>query len=266
MGENIKAAWIGAGATVVAALIAAAVALYLTLSESQNALGSAKDDGIAHPSIADSKSAIGSDSASEGDSAQTAEENIDNIFIGMGKSYAKKLFGVPEVELKHEVDDSVEFNYVFEKFYLQLIFDESESLKFYSIVSRDKEFHPCIPKLNRCLGKNTFYEMSIVNGSSHKYSHTYVYSYLTSKHYGYGEYLYLGNAGNYQNYYLGFNSLGVDYGDTYPFTKYGKTDADWEDFRAKSKPNAFGIGDISQVKDDDLHYEIGPEYYTFRYR
>jgi hypothetical protein len=194
------------------------------------------------------------------------ENSLSQIFIGMGRSYADSLFGVSVVEVNHKFDKTIELNYTFQKFYLQLIFGEGGELRFYSVVSKDINFTPCIPKLGKCISEYTFYQMAEIDNLSGRHPHTYLYSYLTSKHYGYGEYLYLGNAGDYHNYYLGYNSLGVDYGDIYPFTKFGKSDSEWELFRAKHKPNSFGVGDMSSVNDDNLHYEIGPEYYTFRNR
>lgn len=259
MSDNVKAAWIGAGATVIAATIAGVVALYLGVSSPND-----KEDA---PKVS-SKAAIAVENEPNFSEKNTdkPESRIDKIFIGMGRSYANILFGVPLVERNHEFDKTLELNYMFDKFYLQLVFTKSGSLTFYSVVARDKDFSPCIPKLEKCIGQNTFSQMAKIDGFSGMYPHTYLYSYLSSKHYGYGEYLYLGNAGDYHNYYLGYNSLGVDYNNIFPFTKFGKSNSEWESFREKYKPNSFGVGDMSSVNDDNLYYEIGPEYYTFRNR
>lgn len=259
MSDNVKAAWIGAGATIIAATIAGVVALYLGVS--------APKDKEEAPKVS-SKVSIEVENKPNFSEKNTdkPESRIDKIFIGMGRPYADSLFGVPLVEINHEFDKTIELNYMFEKFYLQLVFTKSGSLTFYSVVSRDNDFSPCIPKLEKCIGQNTFSQMAKIDGFSGMHPHTYLYSYLTSKHYGYGEYLYLGNAGDYHNYYLGYNSLGVDYSNIFPFTKFGKPDSEWESFREKYKPNSFGVGDMSSVNDDNLYYEIGPEYYTFRNR
>ncbi|WNO10583.1 ETEC_3214 domain-containing protein [Teredinibacter sp. KSP-S5-2] len=262
MSDSVKAAWIGAGATVVATGITAIAGLYLGLWAPKAALESPKVSIASTGFDGESKSG---EKASSKD-IEKPENSLGKIFIGMGRSYANSLFGVPVVEVSHEFDNTLELNYMFKKFYLQLIFSKSGSLTFYSVVSRDMNFTPCIPKLEKCIGENTFSQMAEIEGFSGKYSHTYLYSYLTSKHYGYGEYLYLGNAGDYHNYYLGYNSLGADFSSIFPFTKFGKSDSEWELFRVKHKPNSFGVGDMSSIDDNNLHYEIGPEYYTFRNR
>jgi hypothetical protein len=256
--DTVKAAWIVAGASVVAAGIAAIAALW------------APKDKVELPKVSialqdfDGESKFGeNDSSTE---IERSENSLAKIFIGMGRSYANSLFGAPVVELNHEFDDTIELNYRFERFYLQLVFNKSGSLNFYSVVSRNKDFTPCIPKLEKCIGENTFSQMAEIEGLSGTLLHTYLYSYLTSKHYGYGEYLYLGNAGDFHNYYLGYNSLGADFSNIVPFTKFGKNDSEWKLFRAKHKPNSFGVGDMSSIDDDNLYYEIGPEYYTFRNR
>lgn len=263
MSDNVKAAWIGAGATVIAAGIAAIAALYLGLLAPENTVKSPRVDSNTPEALAvkpqTDEKAISVD-------IEKPESNLGKIFIGMGRSYADSLFGVPVVEVKHELDKTLELNYMYKKFFLQLIFSRGGSLTFYSVVSRDKDFTTCIPKLDKCIGGNTFSQMTEIEGFSGKHPHTYLYSYLTSKHYGYGEYFQLGNAGDYHNYYLGYNSLGVDYSNIFPFTKFGKSDHEWELFRAKNKPNSFGVGDMNAVDDNNLYYEIGPEYYTFRNR
>lgn len=261
MSDTVKAAWIGAGATVITALIAGVVSVYLGVW--------APKEKVAPLNVilTKAKSDTNTDNSSKDDAkiyTNTSEKNINKIFIGMGRSHAKSLFGIPLVEVNHDFNNTLEIDYSFDRFYLQLVFSKSGSLTFYSVVSKDKDFFPCIPKLGKCIGKHTFSQMTEIEGGSGRYSHTYLYSYLTSKHYGYGEYLYLGNVGNYHNYYLGYNSLGVNYSDIFPFTKYGKTNSEWELFRTTNKPNSFGVGDMSSVDDENLHYEIGPEYYTFR--
>ncbi|VVN12382.1 hypothetical protein PS634_03876 [Pseudomonas fluorescens] len=191
------------------------------------------------------------------------DSKLGSIFIGMSKPYVETLFGTPIVELKHDFEKLTETNYVFDNFYLQFIFSKSGSLQFYSVVSRAKTFMPCIPTINKCLG-NTFSNIAKVQNMNASLEHSYVYSYLTSKHYGYGEYLYLGNAGNYHNYYLGYNSLGVDYDDIRPFTLNEHNKLEWDEFRSHNMPNAFGVGNIGSISDKNLYYEIGPEFYTFR--
>lgn len=196
---------------------------------------------------------------------ENPEEKLGSIFIGMSRPYTEKLFGIPIVENFHDFNSSTEINYAFKNFYLQFIFSKSGNLQFYSLVSRSKDFTPCIPALDKCLG-NTFSKLSEIPNINASFEHNYVYSYLTSKHYGYGEYLSLGNAGNFHNYYLGYNSLGADYSNTRPFVLNEDNKQEWNFFRSKNMPNAFGVGDIGAISDDNLHYEIGPEFYTFRHR
>ncbi|WP_449106281.1 ETEC_3214 domain-containing protein [Pseudomonas mohnii] len=193
------------------------------------------------------------------------EGKLSSIFIGMSRPYVERLFGTPIVENLHDFNSSTEINYVFRKFYLQFIFSKSGSLQFYSLVSRSKDFKPCIPTIDKCLG-NTFSDISKIQNTNASFEYNYVYSYLTSKHYGYGEFFYLGNAGNFQNYYLGFNSLGADYSNISPFVLDKNNKQEWDAFRSKHMPNAFGVGDIGAISDDNLYYEIGPEFYTFRHR
>lgn len=265
MSDNIRAAWIGASATLGAAIIAGSVAIYLGVwaphGNANNGTFDRSNDSAEVP-----REEIVAEVLPVPTEKKNPEDELNNIFIGMGRSYAESLFGVAVVEIKHDFNDKIELNYSFEKFYLQMLFDEKGALTFYSVVSRDDEFTPCIPRLNKCLGDNTFAQMAQIDGIARSYPHTHIYSYLTSKHYGYGEYLYLGNAGNFKNYYLGYNSLGVDYSRVYPFVKYGSSNEQWESFRAEHKPNAFGIGDIGSIDGDNLNYEIGPEFYTFRNR
>lgn len=258
MSENMKIAWLTSGAGVLAAVIGSVTAHYLGLwgkevAEQKPASTTVTQVVIDAPTPPPATLPI----------EDNPESKLDSIFIGMGKPYVEKLFGTPIVELKHELDSLTETNYKFEKFYLQFIFSKSGSVQFYSVVSRSESFKPCIPTINKCLG-NTFAEIARSNEMDASFEHNYLYSYLTSKHYGYGEYLYLGNAGNYQNFYLGFNSLGAMYNDIHPFTLNERNRAEWDEFRNKYMPNSYGVGEIGAISDDQLYYEIGPEFYTFR--
>ncbi len=184
------------------------------------------------------------------------KEKLEKIFIGAGRKYIESLFGIPIIDIKHARQNIIETNYSFDDFYLQFLYNSRGEVQFYSLTSKNKNFNPIIPGFNMSLGKHTFSEYG--NGMTH------IYSYLTARHYGYAEYLYLGSIGNYHNYYLGYNSTGVDYGDIYPFVNYSNTN-EWDKFRNKCIPNTFGIGEIGELSNNDLlDYEMGIEFYTAR--
>lgn len=183
------------------------------------------------------------------------ENNLQKIFIGSGRNFIESLFGIPIIEINHKELNVIEVNYSFENFYLQFLYNTRGEVQFYSVTSKNINFKPTIPFFNMKLGNHTFYEFDKES--------TYLYSYLTSKHYGYAEYIYKGNIGNYHNYYLGYNSAGVDYGEIYPFTNYENKN-ELEQFRKNCIPNTFGVGNIGNITDDKLYYEMGIEYYTSR--
>lgn len=183
------------------------------------------------------------------------ENNLQKIFIGSGRKFIESLFGIPIIDINHKELNVTEVNYSFENFYLQFLYNARGEVQFYSVTSKNINFKPTIPLFDMKLGSHTFYKFGKVS--------TYLYSYLTSKHYGYAEYIYGGNSGNYHNYYFGYNSAGVDYGDIYPFTNYENKD-ELEKFRRSCIPNTFGVGDIGNITDDKLYYEMGIEYYTSR--
>ena len=183
------------------------------------------------------------------------EKNLEKIFIGSGRKFIESLFGTPIIEIDHKELNVIEVNYSFENFYLQFLYNTRGEVQFYSVTSKNVNFKPTIPLFDIKLGNYSFYEFGKDS--------TYLYSYLTSKHYGYAEYIYGGNSGNYHNYYFGYNSAGVDYGEIYPFTNYENKN-ELEKFRKTCIPNTFGVGYIGNISDDKLYYEMGIEYYTSR--
>lgn len=83
-----------------------------------------------------------------------------------------------------------------------MVYDNNNTVILYSVTSKDENFHPEVPYLRKTLG--------------HKFKDfgsdiDYLQSSYSSKFYQYEEGHYLGNHGNYRNFYLAYNPAGVDY-------------------------------------------------------
>jgi hypothetical protein len=256
---TIRAAKIGAAATILASLIAAATVLLI--KDDTFSVGFIDNSNSKqNPVIQNSQNVSVTYYAEpeEQNSTPKPEENLRKIFIGANERFLESIFGVPVVTNPIQSINARETFYSFERFYLQFLYNKDGSLFFYSLTSKDVNFNPEIPTLGSLLGQSTFSEISE--------SATPLYRYLSSKHYGYGEYVYLGNPGNYHNYYLAYNSAGVNYGDWSETVTYvdGYEDQDLNKFRTIMMPNSFGVGDMRGVTKDNLIYEVGVDFYTFR--
>ncbi|GAB7266047.1 hypothetical protein DZS_17470 [Dickeya ananatis] len=99
----------------------------------------------------------------------------------------------------------------------------------------------------------------------------FLYSGFSSKFYGYAEYYYLGNPGNYRNFYLSYNPAGVDYQPLQPLTDLVNDEdspPDKDDlikFRKNNAPNTFAVGEVLGGPDGpELSFGIGIDYYDAR--
>lgn len=191
-----------------------------------------------------------------------AEENLNVIYTGASIKYIESIFGAP-VKEEHSEDGKVnEYIYSFRKFYLQVVYNNHNTVILYSVTSKDKDFHPEVPYLGKTLG--------------HKFEDfgndiDYLQSGYSSKFYKYEEGLYLGNPGNYRNFYLAYNPAGVDYfevhslPDFYNNNVFPPNKKDLEKFRANNAPNTFGVGDIHGGPEGlELSFGLGIDYYDAR--
>jgi hypothetical protein len=81
-----------------------------------------------------------------------AEDNLRVIYTGVSIKYIESIFGAP-VKEEHSEDGKVnEYIYSFRKFYLQVVYDNKNTVILYSVTSKDKDFHPEIPYLGKTLG------------------------------------------------------------------------------------------------------------------
>ncbi|WKV49490.1 ETEC_3214 domain-containing protein [Dickeya fangzhongdai] len=191
-----------------------------------------------------------------------AEDNLHVIYTGSSIKYVESIFGVP-VKEEHSEDGKVnEYVYSFKKFYLQVVYDKNNRVILYSVTSKDKNFHPEIPYLGGVLGDKfkTFGD-----------DVDYLESGYSSKFYQYEEGHYLGNPGNYRNFYLTYNPAGADYVELQPLPDvYNNKESPpdkkhLEDFRSNNAPNTFGVGDIYGGPDGlELYYGLGIDYYDAR--
>jgi len=255
----IKAAMITSAATIFTVIISSAT-VYLTKDNVTPEKNIDNSKSSKNPIIQNSQniSVVYSEEPKDSKAKITPYDRVGKIFIGANERYLESIFGVPVVTNQINSINSKEVFYSFKRFYLQFLYDKNGALFFYSLTSKDVNFNPVIPRLGVSLGESTFSEIS--NDATH------LYSYLTSKHYGYSEYVYLGNAGNYHNYYLAYNSSGVNYVNWPNVKTYveGYESKSLGEFRSSMIPNSFGVGDMKGVSNDSLLYEVGVEYYTFR--
>ncbi|WP_227659818.1 ETEC_3214 domain-containing protein [Hafnia alvei] len=191
-----------------------------------------------------------------------AEDNLHVIYTGASIKYIESIFGAP-VKEEHSEDGKVnEYIYSFRKFYLQVVYDNNNTVILYSVTSKDKDFHPEIPYLDKTLGHKFKDFGNDIN---------YLQSGYSSKFYQYEEGHYLGNPGNYRNFYLAYNPAGVDYfelhslPDFYNNNKFPPNKKDLEEFRSNNAPNTFGVGDIHGGPEGlELSFGLGIDYYDAR--
>lgn len=191
-----------------------------------------------------------------------AEDNLNVIYTGASIKYIESIFG-PPVKEAHSEDSRVhEYIYSFKKFYLQVVYDNNNTVILYSVTSKDKDFHPEVPYLRKTLG--------------HKFKDfgnniDYLQSSYSSKFYEYEEGHYLGNPGNYRNFYLAYNPAGVDYFELHPLPDFSNdkksppNKKDLEEFRRNNAPNTFGVGDVLGSPEGlELSFGLGINYYDAR--
>jgi hypothetical protein len=191
-----------------------------------------------------------------------AEDSLHVIYTGASIKYIESIFGAP-VKEEHSEDGKVnEYIYSFRKFYLQVVYDNNNTVILYSVTSKDKDFHPEIPYLDKTLGHKFKDFGNDIN---------YLQSGYSSKFYQYEEGHYLGNPGNYRNFYLAYNPAGVDYfelhslPDFYNNNKSPPNKKDLEEFRGNNAPNTFGVGDIHGGPEGlELSFGLGIDYYDAR--
>jgi len=148
--------------------------------------------------------------------------------------------------------------FVFPRFLLQAIISDEGKVIFYSVTTRSEGFTPSIPKLGGSLLATNFSELGgpdIING------------YLGSKYYEYNEKIYLGNLGNYRNFYVGLCPAGVPpSGDKFfPVIPESDGPAAVKKFRESNSPNCYGVGDILGGEEKIVEYVgIGIDYFVAR--
>ncbi|TDT51740.1 hypothetical protein DFO53_4248 [Enterobacter sp. AG5470] len=191
-----------------------------------------------------------------------AEDNLHVIYTGTSIKYIESIFGPPIKESHNKEKQINQYLYSFKKFYLQIVFDDSNTVIFYAVTSKDLDFHPSIPYLNSQLG---------FNFTHYGEDDTFLYSDYSSKFYEYAEYHYLGNPGNYRNFYLAYNPAGVDYQALQPLPdmmndeKSPPKQADLKAFRKQNAPNTFAVGDINgNPEGPEMYFGIGIGYYDAR--
>lgn len=191
-----------------------------------------------------------------------AENNLNVIYTGASIKYIESIFGVP-VKEDHSDDGLVsQYIYAFKKFYLQIVYDKHNTVILYSVTSRDKDFHPEVPYLQGVLGDK-------FESFGDEIQH--LQSGYSSKFYEYEEGHYLGNPGNYRNFYLAYNPSGVDYFELQPLPDlYNNNESppdkkDLLNFRSNNAPNTFAVGDMNGGPDrTEMYYGIGINYYAAR--
>jgi len=175
------------------------------------------------------------------------------LTIYTNKDYIESKLGKPRFT-KAVYTNFNQSMYIYDKYYLQLIFDNENKLHFYAISSRNLDFMPNLPFFQKKLGVNTFSDFG---------QHDRVeYSFLSSKYPVYAEVHYLGRPGKYNYYYFALNgNFSVNYNEQ-PLG-----DIDWNDlmtnekklilFRKSTKPNTFGVGSFEFYNKIEWDYPWG---------
>ncbi len=189
-----------------------------------------------------------------------AEDSLGQINSGVSIRYVESLFGVPIVERKIAKGKLTENLFSFNKFYLQVIFDESGTVRFYAVTSKDKNFRPALPYIGETLGSFTFGKSSINRDGI-------LYSNKSSKFYEYAEYGEIGFPANYRKLYLAFNPMGAIYDERVYEAVPSISDTDSptaiQKFRAMAYPNSYGVGSTLADETKFLSYtRIGIDFYT----
>lgn len=188
-----------------------------------------------------------------------AEDGLVLLNTGVSIRHVESVFGSPIVENHDKEKKLSEYIYSFKRFYLQVVFNEVNEVIFFAVTSKDISFKPKIPYLDGYLG-STFLMLSDVYSENEANP--------SSKFFEYNENIYLGNSGNYRNFYLAYNPAGIDYGEIemLPYDEMPKpSPAVSYEFRKVSYPNTYGVGKIHGGREyDEINFGVGIEYYTSR--
>lgn len=187
-----------------------------------------------------------------------AEENLSKLNAGVSIKHIESVFGAPVVEYKVRKYNINAYIYSFKKFYLQVLYDKDNTVKFYAVTTKSKDFNPKISYLNKKLGQFKFSEI----GNS-----TTLYSEFSSKFFAYAEYQYLANPGNYRNVYLAYNPAGINFDSNtnYPSVSSPESPEEIAKYRSSSFPNTYGFGDsLGDEQKVVLEAGLGIDYYTAR--
>jgi len=143
----------------------------------------------------------------------TPNVNISNFIGQLGKP-----------SITHQNKETKEFIFVDKYFYVQAITDLKDMVTLYSVTSRAEDFKPKFkipgydPKnkesyiiLNESTFSDVFEKIEKYKGDDYGIEDTInpmCYTYLGAHRFVYFEGTYLGNAGNYQSFYIGLNDAG----------------------------------------------------------
>lgn len=186
------------------------------------------------------------------------ESALETLTTGMSRTALEAQFGPARFDDEIVKLAARDLIFVFPRFFLQAVISHQGKVIFYSVTTRSADFRPAIPKLDGRLLESHYKDLG--NGE-------HIYSNMSSKFYEYAERIYLGNPGNYRNFYLGYCPAGILPGKD----KFSPAVLDrdgplaMKEFREKSTPNCFGVGDI--LGDEDRIFEnihMGIDYFIAR--
>lgn len=195
-----------------------------------------------------------------------AEDGLEMINTGVSIQHVKSIFGAP-IREEHLLDKGAhQYFYSFKNFYLQVVYNNNNTVVFFSVTSKSEDFKPKIPYLTRFVDDD--FIVTTLGGKFEEYSESsnFISSSLTSKFFDYYEHIYLGNPGNYRNLYLGFNPAGIDYSETIILSGQENPSKDALDkFRRNASPNTFGVGEyLGEHNGIETIFGIGIDYYISR--
>ncbi|EKF9803490.1 hypothetical protein O1C99_003613 [Vibrio cholerae] len=195
-----------------------------------------------------------------------AEDGLEMINTGVSIQHVKSIFG-PPIREEHQLDKGVhQYLYSFKNFYLQVVYDNNNTVVFFSVTSKNEEFKPKIPYLTRFVDDK--FVSSTLGHTFEEYSDSsnFIWSSLTSKFFDYYEYIYLGNPGNYRNLYFGFNPAGIEYSETVILSeRENPSQVALDKFRKSASPNTYGVGEyLGDHNGPETMFGIGIDYYNAR--
>ncbi|WP_394152044.1 ETEC_3214 domain-containing protein [Vibrio maritimus] len=195
-----------------------------------------------------------------------AEDGLAMLNTGVSIQHVKSVFGAPIREEHRRNDGASQYLYSFKKFFLQVVYDNDNTVVFYAVTSKSRDFKPKVPYLT-IRNEDGFVSPTLgLTFKEYSDSANFIWSSLTSKFFDYYESMYLGNPGNYRNLYLGYNPSGVFYGEIEVLgERDSPSEEELEQFRTKAFPNTFGVGQyLGDVDGIETTFGIGIDYYTSR--